>query len=152
MVRDYRDKRKPTWIPGRISRLLGATTSLVDVGGFVWKRHFNQLKKRSQDAGVLHGIDNRRDNTAAMLLSDGSETEEANTEGSFHSAADADSSDEHDREAETHEQEGIQETQLGSPTNVPAAMSDRDHVTNNTSGIRVSTRCNKGKKPARYCS
>ena len=101
MVRDYRDGRKPIWSPGRISRLIGATTCLVDVAGFTWKRHFNQLKRCTQEADVFPGFENQLDDAALLLTSDGGETEEDNAESSFHSATNQDSDNEQDKDTES---------------------------------------------------
>lgn len=49
MVRDYRS-RNPTWIPGRIKKQCGTRICEVNVPNGVWKRHFEQMRPRSESS------------------------------------------------------------------------------------------------------
>ena len=51
MARDYRLER-PKWTPGRITRHLGSRMCEVKVSVGTWKRHFEQIRKRSESSEI----------------------------------------------------------------------------------------------------
>ena len=48
IVRDYRSA-KPKWIPGRVTRHRGSVICDVSVPQGTWKRHYNQIRRRSEN-------------------------------------------------------------------------------------------------------
>ena len=154
MVKDYR-ARKPTWISGVVQRLLGSTMCSVKVSGHTWQRHFNQLRKRSQDSSVIRevgeqeGAQSQIEEDIAILVSDTEQqNEDEDAENSFHSVED-------ENDQQNQEEESRQEEQPKTPESATEAKNNVNQkvVTDNSSSqIRVSTRSNKGKKPDRYLS
>ena len=152
MVKDFRGRR-PGWIAGKILKLIGNTMCIVETNDGIWRRHFNQLQKCSQDVPAPH-LENPYDlpssEDEAMSVED--------DHASFHSLSEDEqeavaSEAEEDIMLEEHgaNSSDLQESHPPSQQEEVGNLSDNvDTSDSSGSALRRSGRQNKGVPPEKY--
>lgn len=154
MVKDFRTRR-PGWIPGIVRKLLGTRMVLVDVSIGSWRRHFDQLRKCSQDLNVFEGGEAEQDvATLLMSLHDSDHSDNEAEDSSLHSASDDESDVGNVQNPESVEIPADQEEPQAVSENVQVAelVETPDIGTQgNRANQRLGIRSTEGVPPPRFC-